>query len=401
MSITVSNSASSSASRATPTDGSYDRGEGYENYIDIENGNFRFYFFDTDNKFLTALDVQEVIPTESSASSKTYTVYSSASKAAINGVVKVMALANWSSYPASSELVPGTTTIDDVIGRTYSFAPSSMELSATNLIPLYGVTNPMTLDYSADNTARIGTIHMLRAFAKVEVVVSDYCVYPIEYVKLKRYNTRGYCAPQGVYRQDDYVHNSYAQDYTSEPSVPSGSESDATIDYLKVSDSRWIAYVPEYRNVGRDDASKSRMLVKFKGTDSAGKELEEDELFFAIYDLNSSPNTPQTHFNILRNVWYKFTVNKNAPPIVQVVPYNEVDLKPEFGIVEGGNYVPIIDDNGDIRYWYDPETGTYYGPDMVTKIENPYVTYLMPEGRLIIRDLNDSVIGYYDIGNNQ
>lgn len=399
--ITVSNSAGAGGSRVTP-EGDYDRGEGYENYIDIDGGNFRFYFFGTDNRLIAPLDVDAVVPVESTSSSKTYTVYSMQMDEAINGQVKIVALANWPSYPAAAELRPGVTTIDDIVGRTYEFTPASMELSAKNLVPLYGVTNAMTLDYSAGNTANIGTIHMLRAFAKVEVAVNDKCVYPLEYVKLQRYNTRGYCAPRGVRRQDDYVHNSYDQDYTAEPSIPEGCESAETFSFMEVTPGRWLAYIPEYRNVGRPDDQRCRMLVKFKGNGiDAGEDLSEDILYFAVYNLNTSPIVPQTHFDVLRNVWYKFTVNKNAAPIVQVVPYNEVDLEPVFGLMVGTNYVPILEENGTIRYWYDPYTGTYYGPDKVTPITDPYVIILQPEGWLIIRDLLDKVIGYYDVAKNQ
>ena len=121
-------------------------------------------------------------------------------------------------------------------------------------------------------------------------------------------------------------------------------------------------------------------------------------MYFAVYDLTTSPNRPKPdgHFDILRNVWYRFTVSKQAAPLVQVVPYNEVDLGPLFGLMVGKEMVPIYDDEGKILYYYDRETGNYYGSDMTTLIENPYITILQPEGWLIIRDLNDRVIGYYD-----
>ena len=73
-------------------------------------------------------------------------------------------------------------------------------------------------------------------------------------------------------------------------------------------------------------------------------------LYFATYDLNTSPNRPVKHFDVLRNVWYKFTVNKQSPPLVQVVPYNEVDLGPLFGLMIDRNLVPIYEEDGSIRY---------------------------------------------------
>ena len=258
--LTVSDTSAGSRAPSTP-EGGYDRGEGFENYIDISSLNFRFYFFGTDNKYIAPLEVAQA--------------------------VKVVALANWPSYPDAGQLVAGVTTIDDIVTRQYDFDASSMVLSADRPVPLYGVSDPMTLAYDADNTASIGTLHLLRAYAKVEVNLNPDCVFPIEWVKLSRHNSRGYCAPQGIYSQSQYVYNDYDRDYTHEPSVPVGAETDSELPFIKVSDNRWLAYVPEYRNVGRPDTEKSAILIKFKGA-----ETDVDRLYFATYDLTASPNVP-------------------------------------------------------------------------------------------------------------
>lgn len=389
--ITVSDTSGGSRAPSEP-EGGYDRGEGYENYIDIGALNFRFYFFDTANRFIAPFEVDAVLPLESESSSKTYMIHSVGMRKKFEEPIKVVALANWPEYPADADLVPGATTIDDIVTAQFAFDASKMQLSAENPVPLYGVSNPMTLDYDETNTARIGTLHLLRAYAKVEVNLSPECVFPIEWVKFSRHNSRGYCAPSGVYSQSDYVYNNYDKDYTKTPSVPAGAETDAELPFIKVSDTRWLAYVPEYRNVGRDDSERSTILVKFYGSEQE----EAEVLYFATYDLTTSPNRPDKHFDILRNVWYKFTVSKKSAPLVQVIPYNEVDLGPLFGLLVGMNFKPIYDEDGSVRYWYDPNTGKYYGPDKVTEIDDPYVSVLLPERWTIIRDLNDRVIGYYD-----
>ena len=284
--LTVSDTSAGSRAPSTP-EGGYDRGEGFENYIDISSLNFRFYFFGTDNKYIAPLEVAQVVPLESMSSSKTYMVYSFGMKEVYRQPVKVVALANWPSYPDAGQLVAGVTTIDDIVTRQYDFDASSMVLSADRPVPLYGVSDPMTLAYDADNTASIGTLHLLRAYAKVEVNLNPDCVFPIEWVKLSRHNSRGYCAPQGIYSQSQYVYNDYDRDYTHEPSVPVGAETDSELPFIKVSDNRWLAYVPEYRNVGRPDTEKSAILIKFKGA-----ETDVDRLYFATYDLTASPNVP-------------------------------------------------------------------------------------------------------------
>ena len=50
----------------------------------------------------------------------------------------------------------------------------------------------------------LGTVHLLRAMAKVEVSCKT-SGWTLEKVELLRYNATGYCAPSGVYSQDDYV----------------------------------------------------------------------------------------------------------------------------------------------------------------------------------------------------
>jgi hypothetical protein len=42
---------------------------------------------------------------------------------------------------------------------------------------------------------------------------------------------------------------------------------------------------------------------------------------------------------------------------VQVVPYNEVDLGPLFGLWRGLDLVPVYGDDDQIWYYYDPNTG--------------------------------------------
>lgn len=363
--LTVSDTSAGSRAPSTP-EGGYDRGEGFENYIDIESMDFRFYFFGTDNKFIAPLEVAEVIPVESMMSSKTYMVYSFGMKDVYRPAGQGRSPCQLALVPAADRLEAGVTTIADIVAQQYDFDAKSMELSADRPVPLYGVSDPMTLSYDADNTADIGTLHLLRAYAKVEVNLNPDCVFPIEWVKLSRHNSRGYCAPQGIYSQSQYVYNDYDRDYTHAPSVPAGAETDSELEFIKVSDSRWLAYVPEYRNVGRPDDEKSAILIKFKGADT-----DVDRLYFATYDLTASPNVPSVHFDVMRNVWYKFTVKKNSPPLVQVVPYNEVDLGPLFGLLIGADYVPIYEEDGTIRYWYDHVTGKYFGPDKVTEIPTP------------------------------
>lgn len=395
LTVTVSDAAAGSAARSAMHapgylgDG-YDRGDGYENYIDIPGGNFRLYFFDaTANTLVAQLDVERIIPTETTVTSKTYVVSATAAGALNGRRVKAVMLANWPDYP--SDLTPGRTTIADLQRQQYSFAADNMRLSATCTVPLFGIGKAFTLSLENGAIADCGLLHLLRAYAKVEVVPSDENVFAIQSVTLHRYNTAGYCAPQGVSDEAHYVHNSWADDYTSAPSVPAGAEADAELPFMPCADGTWIAYVPEYLNKGRTAAE--RCTIRLRWADGESSDTDFDTVQFAAYGADG---TPGAAFDVMRNTWYRFTVKKRSAPMVQVVPYNEVDLRPVFGLLLHKDFIPVFEEDGSVRYWYDSETGTYYGPDKVTVIPDPYLTIDPSTGMTIIRDLDDKIIAYYN-----
>ena len=402
--LTVSDTAAESRAPSTP-EGGYDRGQGFENYIDISSLNFRFYFFDKENKFVAPLEVADVLPLESSESSKTYIVHSFAQREAITKEVKVkiVALANWPSYASDAALSPGVTSIDDIAGIEYDFNAAKMELSETNLIPLYGVTDLMTLSYDSNNTADIGTIHLLRAYAKVEVNIAPECAYAVESVSLTRHNTRGYCAPQGVYSRGEYIGGSYETDYTKTPSIPSGAETSAELPFMRTGELQWTAYVPEYKNIGRTDGERSAIKICFANIEPA-----ENLLYFATYDTSTSPNQPKSHFDVMRNVYYKFNVNrlKHSFDInVTVIPYSGETLFPNFGFENDQVFIPQLDNSTMWNLMYDTSAtliGIYnsdydliYNTELKQKFTEPsfedrYTMYYQKDSEKI-------TIGYYDI----
>lgn len=415
MRLTVSNTTDDTrSSRSTPTDGEYHPGEGFENYIDIPNKNFRFYLFGEDNKLVAPVEIKMIIPLESTATSKTYQVLCNGDQTGYEGKsLKMVALANWPSYPSSEELTVGETTIADLVQQQFEFSAECMHLSKEKTIPLYGVTNPITIHYNNFNRADIGKLHLLRAYAKVEVILSKECAFSIKSVAMTRYNSKGMCAPQGVYVQDHYVHNSWNKDYTTTPSLVAGCEVNQDLPFIKVSaenvkPERWIAYVPEYKNVSGDlplgaprkDNELAKIKIEFEDKDYIKPEDKYDYLYFANYSSTVSSNQPdgEHHFNILRNVWYKFTIDAQSRPTVQVVPYNEVDLGPVFGLLRGSNLVPVYGDDDQIWYYYDPKTGQYYGSNGTTIIDNPYTGTIIHDDKklIIIYNLKDKIIGYYD-----
>ncbi len=372
----------------------YDAGSGYENFIDLDNADFAFYFFDSANKYVADLQVTSLLPEGGDARSKRYTLLGRVQGTLMTQPVKVVALANWGGdYPERP------ADIDELAARTYAFTAERMKLSAENTIPLYGVTNIMTLTTNSLDMAELGTIHLLRAFAKVQVMASASSADEIESVVLTRHNTSGFCAPAGIYSQDAYVHNGdWSADYVNTPHIPAGVETTAELPFLEAADGSFIAYVPEYLNIGRPESERAEMLVKFRNSAEVGV------LEFKYYN---SPSEPA--FDLLRNYWYVFgvertTVDLNLKVTVQVVPYGTVDLDPDFGLVIGKGFVPIYNDEGIIIYYYSSDTGLYYmDPFGMYEAQAPDPGFQRDpiRGWMIIRDSTGKFLYYFDEENNK
>lgn len=391
--ITLSSGGVNEAASRAPSEpeGGYDPGAGYENYIDIDGGDFRFLFFDKDNRYTGTFDVTNIEPLSETPTSKRYYVAGNVAKSLIDGKeLKVVALANWRTYDYESTLTVGTTTIDDVCSQIYTYdavLPEGEDLSATNIIPLYGVTNLMTLTPSTTNRVDLGQINLLRALAKIEVIRAADGL-ELESVRLQYFNTRGYNAPLGVYAQDQYVHGDYDKDYTAAPSIVPGAETpNGTADrrnlrpFVKAGTDRWVLYVPEFDNINEDASRRARLLLRFKYMN------QDDVVEFKDYSNGGKV------FDIMRNYWYRFTVRKNAVT-VQVVPYSEVLLSPIFGL---GTLMELVEMETDMGlFYYDRNTGQFYDKDM-KPVNNPYFQTQDPVTKWqILRDRNNLFLCYWD-----
>ena len=95
-------------------EGAYDDGTGtaFENCIDLQNENYRFYFFDEHDKYLSAFRTVQLTPaSDDTDRSKIYEVIGKTDRA-LPAKFKVVALANWPSYPGTPE--EGRTTIEEL-----------------------------------------------------------------------------------------------------------------------------------------------------------------------------------------------------------------------------------------------------------------------------------------------
>lgn len=279
-------------------------GTGYENYIDIEDGDFRILLFDaTNDTYLTTFEPTSIRPTDNTEYPQTYYVEGELSETYDNNF-KLVVLANWGNYPELS----ATSTIESVCSDAASIFTYTAPFtpSATQRIPMYGV-KLCTATLRPDLLTDLGQVDLLRAMAKIEVKCSAEG-FELSGVKLHRYNTKGYCAPTGVY-DDTKTDWNYDEDEVCqhEVHIPVNSVSTSQLDFEPTADG-FIAYVPEFDNT-TNTAERTYIEVSLIHTDDKSTvNLEETNIYFCLYDEENGMPTQNTDFDIVRNHWYKYDI---------------------------------------------------------------------------------------------
>lgn len=363
--------------RATPTDGEYMLGSGLENFIDFPRRDFRCYLFGTDNAFISTLDVVSIYSLGGEEEKK-YQIRlrlkdTEEVKNALTTDCRFVFLANWGNYidPTPGMNIGGLCTAPSA---EFEFSQQKTLLSADNLIPMYGVKefDSGVQDFKdGKKISDIGTIHLLRAFAKVDVNINfeDFTETPVvTSVSLTHSNSKGYKAPANVTKEEQYVTGSWFTDYTP-VNIP-GDATDIALTLTKdKSTGNYVTYVPEYRNVNEqgkplelDNRSRIKICFTIGDVETVGLNVE-GHVDFCYSDTPPTGVTPGQHFDIARNNWYKFNVTAKGKDIVwtvDVIPFTPVELKPDYGL-EREKFTGYIlgkdDQNRDC--WYD---GNYYDP---------------------------------------
>lgn len=312
----------------------YEDGETDENYIDIAGGNYRIYFFDTNNKFIAGFDPSGFITADGSDYLQ-YNVLGKVPDALVNySSFKMVVLANWPEYPeddANTHLTAGKTTIADICDADWAqydcltngkTNPTAVALApdADRLMPFYGVHeyNDVTFK-SGVATILPEPVTLLRAMAKVEVILQtdDYFDLSFSSLKINRYNAKGYCAPKDVFHQDAYDHRIWESDYAPQGVHLINDQNDSEAKELSFRCvqrwdkggkryEKWTAYLPEYRNVGAGDAYSS---IKAKFNIQTEDDDELHTIYFAQYDGGKTSNSNDAkRLNIERNNIYRFQV---------------------------------------------------------------------------------------------
>jgi len=307
----------------SPENDGYVSGNKYENYIDIPGRNYRIYFFNEAN---VLIDSFEPVGFASVTGSdyREYNLYGFTPEKLVGlSTFKVMVLANWPVYPVVTD---GETTIDDICKSDFAkfSCLTNFELSPAEnrLIPFYGIRKYENVTFTiGEHTELSEPITMLRAMAKVEVVLDADPDVRIADVTLHRHNAQGYCAPEGVYSQNDYGQGlDWANDYLHRLHLVGGvNDADASGRELPFrcenrkeegKNETWIAYIPEYRNVADDGTAARDEAYIDLHLNFQSKDEQPFRIYFAEYGAGGTTNTDNVkRMNIERNNIYRFTVS--------------------------------------------------------------------------------------------
>lgn len=313
----------------------YEEGDTYENYIDMENGNYRIYFFDAENKLIAPFEPEAFILMAEDDKYVEYSVLGEVPEALAehSDFFKMVVLANWQQY-GDANMTTGQTTIAEICNAAWAqydcltdgkTPPTAIALnpfaenpSERKLMPFYGVHEYSDVTFKPGVATILDEpVTLLRAMAKVEVILEtdDYFDLSFSSLKINRYNAKGYCAPKDVFKQSDYDHNgSYYDDYVQKLHLvgDANDTNEKELSFRKVNRwdedgkryEKWTAYLPEYQNIGADKAYSSiKAMFDIQLADDT-----PHTIYFANYSGGKADNSDGNRLNIERNNIYRFQV---------------------------------------------------------------------------------------------
>lgn len=170
-------------------------------------------------------------------------------------------------------------------------------------LPMWGVKK-VDFTLAAGKRQDFSDIDLLRAVAKVKVNLSNEMKnngWSIHSMKLFNYNDKGYCMP-GKYKDCEQTSSLTHEDFENfYDSKQTGG--------ITMTDNVPI-YLPEYKNMGRDDADKCVIKLKLASKQDASAKDKEYTLRFIDYTDNGAEGT--TINDIVRDHYYTFEVYKDS-----------------------------------------------------------------------------------------
>lgn len=302
--FTIALDDSSARSRATWGD-NYDNndtndydsaiGDDFDNYIDPDKFFVKLTLTDAENK-TTTYDVQNIAYWQQSNSNKNIyefvgEVEVSISKTTSYTKAKVMVYANMT--PATEEKNKGKETF----ATNYDTYPGT----GVQYIPMWGVQTISNLSLTPGARNMLPDIYLLRAMAKVEVIMKDTDPnHAISNIKLNHYNTMGYCLPEGWDETTTAATTDLELENVIRP-LTNKRETNESFTESTVSGYKcFTIYVPEYRNIAPDSQTSvtpSTITVTIGDKDY--------DIEFKKYADGAATDVA---YNIVRNHIYRYTI---------------------------------------------------------------------------------------------
>lgn len=273
----------------------YDDEDGtpYENAIDPAR--LQVMICNADGTTYYPLQNLSFTPDSSDDTGTTYTFVGSIdlSEAESNGLTsgnsyKIMVLANCPD-------IADYTGLGDL---TYTYGQTDQ---LKTYLPMWGVTTA-ELSLTPGERQLLGSIDLLRAVAKVEVLLDDNDElndYSISAASIGPYNTTGYCLPAGWNSVTETKELHRQEGSTGSPGsyrpYASSSEGNSLAFSSPNNDGSYIVYLPEYDNT---DTNPAEISITINGKD------------YPIYFKTYTDGKPQegTDYNIVRNHLYRYTI---------------------------------------------------------------------------------------------
>ena len=201
---------------------------------------------------------------------------------------KVMVYAN---------MTPATTTGNETFATDYNTYPGT----GVKYIPMWGVQTIPNLSLTPGARNMLPDIYLLRAMAKVEVIMKDTDPnHAISDIKLNRYNTMGYCLPKGWDKTTIAATTDLDLEEVLRPSTnirdTNESFTESTVNGFKC----YTIYVPDYLNI----APNSQTSV----TPSTITVTIGDKDYDIEFKKYANGSATDDAYNIVRNHIYEFVI---------------------------------------------------------------------------------------------
>lgn len=323
------------ATRATTWGDDYDRqpGEGYENRID----QLQVVLYSKDNAAYPLHNLWQETSATQEGGQDTYTFVGSIDTNDADspraGTYKIMVFAN------CPDIDEGT----DVGNLAYTYTYKGE--STAPAIPMWGVTTAELTLAPGERQTLAGGIDLLRAVAKVEVLLQDNDDtkgFSLKGVTLSTANTQGYCLPAGYAAVEHTKELDREDGNTNYTFHPYTSNATATKVAFTEDNGTYTLYLPEYDNGTGNTLATLAVTV--------ADEDNQPETYTIEFKNYTNGQPTGDAYNIVRNHLYRYTITKidNGQLTVQyrVLPWEKVTSNITYGNIqcellpEGGDSDP-------------------------------------------------------------